>query len=431
MFHAFGSSTPFAEPLWYSRDGNLHFKESHRKLRNAIRSYVDTEIAPFCEKWEEDGHVPAEVLKRHSTLGYTAALINPRAIEQYLGDLELPGGVSPKEWDAFHDLIVTDEIARCGSLGVLWALGCGNAIACPPLVQLGTEEQKETFLPSVVNGTTRFCLGITEPEVGSDVANLSTTAQRRGDVFFVNGVKRWVTNGMFADYCTAAVRTGGDGRTGISLLIIPLDLPGVTRSKIHSSGVASSGTAALEFLNVEVPVENLVGEENTGFSILMKSFDHHRMWIAGNCIRLARVCLEDAFQHALTRNTFGKPLIDRQAIRLKLANLGAQIMSSYALLESLVAVQHRSSIYSPHGHTGMGGLCALVKVSAARAFELAVRESQQIMGALGYTRTGPGCRVERLSRDMRVLVIGGGSEEILSELSILQERKDLERCKAC
>ncbi|GKT71134.1 acyl-CoA dehydrogenase [Colletotrichum tofieldiae] len=252
---------------------------------------------------------------------------------------------------------------------------------------------------------------------------------------------------MFADYCTAAVRTGGDGRTGISLLIIPLDLPGVTRSKIHSSGVASSGrliflpsilfrltnvgTAALEFLNVEVPVENLVGEENTGFSILMKSFDHHRMWIAGNCIRLARVCLEDAFQHALTRNTFGKPLIDRQAIRLKLANLGAQIMSSYALLESLVAVQHRSSIYSPHGHTGMGGLCALVKVSAARAFELAVRESQQIMGALGYTRTGPGCRVERLSRDMRVLVIGGGSEEILSELSILQERKDLERCKAC
>ncbi|GJC87931.1 acyl-CoA dehydrogenase apdG [Colletotrichum liriopes] len=287
-------------------------------------------------------------------------------------------------------------------------------------------------------------------KVGSDVANLSTTAQRRGDVFFVNGVKRWVTNGMFADYCTAAVRTGGEGRTGISLLIIPLDLPGVTRSKIHSSGVASSGTAALEFLNVEVPVENLVGEENTGFSILMKSrwiipltglgatelitcegFDHHRMWIAGNCIRLARVCLEDAFQHALTRHTFGKPLIDRQAIRLKLANLGAQIMSSYALLESLVAVQHGSSIYSPHGHTSMGGLCAVVKVSAARAFELAVRESQQIMGALGYTRTGPGCRVERLSRDMRVLVIGGGSEEILSELSILQERKDLERCKAC
>ncbi|OLN84392.1 putative acyl-CoA dehydrogenase YngJ 1 [Colletotrichum chlorophyti] len=252
-------------------------------------------------------------------------------------------------------------------------------------------------------------------------------AERRGDVFIVNGTKKWVTNGMFAHYCTAAVRTGGQGRTGISLLIIPLDAPGVTRSKIESSGVASS---ALDFSNVEVPVGNLLGEENTGFRILMTSFDHHRLWIAGNCIRLARVCLEDAYEHAQTRETFGKPLIGHQAIRLKFANLGAQIMSSYALLESLVTVRHHNFVNPTCRHNDIGGLCALAKVTAARAFEHAVKESQQIMGALGYTRSGPGARVERLSRDMRVLVIGGGSEEILSEMSVLQEKKDLEKCKA-
>ncbi|OLN84397.1 putative acyl-CoA dehydrogenase YngJ 2 [Colletotrichum chlorophyti] len=163
MYQAFGSSTPFAEPLWYSRNENVHFTDSHRRLRNAIRDYVDTEIAPFCDKWEADGCIPDEVLQRHSALGYTAALINPRAVKQYLGEIPLPGGVSPNEWDAFHDLIATDEIARCGSLGVLWALGCGNAIACPPLIELGTEEQRKTLLPSIINGTTRFCLGITEP----------------------------------------------------------------------------------------------------------------------------------------------------------------------------------------------------------------------------------------------------------------------------
>ncbi|KAB8075705.1 acyl-CoA dehydrogenase/oxidase [Aspergillus leporis] len=432
MAEFFGSSTPFAEPLWYSRTGNPHYTDSHRRLRDEIRRYVDTEIEPFCSEWEANRSVPKAVLKRHSDLGYTAILLNPAAIGKYLGDIKLPGRVSSNEWDSFHDLIAIDEMARCGSLGVLWALGCGNAIGCPPVINFGTEKQKSRWLPPVIRGEIRLCLGITEPQAGSDVASISTTAQRQDNVFIVNGTKQWVTNGLFAHYCTAVVRTGGAGKAGISLLVIPLDSKGVSRTEIHSSGVASSGCATLKFDNVEVPAENLIGNLNEGFKLIMSSLNHERLWIAGNCLRLARICLEDSYKHALTRQTFGKPLIDRQAIRLKFANVGMQIMSAYALLESLVQVREsafkRATNIDELG-SNIGGLCALAKVSAGRATELAVRESQQILGALGYTRAGPGARVERISRDLRVLIIGGGSEEILSEMSVMQERKDLEELR--
>ncbi|KAK3347597.1 acyl-CoA dehydrogenase [Neurospora tetraspora] len=430
MADFFGSSAPFAEPLWYSRVGNPNYNDSHRRLRDEIRRYVDTEIEPFCSEWEANGAVPQQVLSRHSALGYTALLINPSETREYLGEIKLPGQVSPEEWDGFHDLIAIDEMARCGSLGVLWALGCGNAIGCPPIIHFGTAEQKTRWLPRVIRGDIRFCLGITEPEAGSDVANVSTTAERRDGVFVVSGTKQWVTNGLTADYCTAAVRTGGQGKSGISILVIPLHAEGVTRTPIQNSGVASSGCASLVFNNVEVPAANLIGAENEGFKLIMLSFNHERLWIAGNCLRLARVCLEDAYQHALSRRTFGRPLIDRQVIRLKIANVGMQIVAAYALLESLVQVRDSNFKRAAQSDevlgTNIGGLCALAKVNAARATELAVRESQQIMGALGYTRgSGPGSRVERISRDVRVLVIGGGSEEVLCEMAVMQERKDL------
>ena len=185
---------------------------------------------------------------------------------QYLEGQRLPADIKPEQWDGFHDLIMIDEIARCGYLGVVWALTCGNSIGAPPLVNFGSEKQKKQFLPRVLNGKTRFCLGVTEPDgmsqfpskatcmylqeyalivrfvlAGSDVAGITTIAERRGDVYIVNGTKKWITNGMFADYCTAAVRTGGEGRKGVSALIISLKVKGVTCKKIENSGVFASG----------------------------------------------------------------------------------------------------------------------------------------------------------------------------------------------
>lgn len=160
----FGSSTPFAEPLWYSRDVGSRYNESHRRVRNETRNYIDREIAPFCAEWEAKGVIPDSVLKRHSGLGYTAALFNQADVGNHLGTQRLPGDVKQAEWDGLHHLICNDEVARCGSLGVIWALGCGTSIGVPPIINFGTPEQQARFLPDAIKGNSRFCLGITEPE---------------------------------------------------------------------------------------------------------------------------------------------------------------------------------------------------------------------------------------------------------------------------
>ena len=163
MATTFGSAAPFAEPLWYSRDSTPYYTDSHRKLRAAVRAYVDEEILPNCHEWESQGQVPAEALRRHASLGYQAAAVYPLSRNNIL-DVKLPGGISSEDWDSFHDLIVIDEIARCGYLGVIWALTCGNSIGCPPVVNYGTAEQQKRFLPDVFAGKSRFCLAVTEPD---------------------------------------------------------------------------------------------------------------------------------------------------------------------------------------------------------------------------------------------------------------------------
>ena len=173
-----------------------------------------------------------------------AASLFPMAVD-YLGSLRLPGDIPPHEWDEFRDLVFMDEIARCGYLGVIFGLACGNVISAPPIVRFGTAEQKNNYLPGILNGELRFCLAVTEPDAGSDVAGITTTATQKGNKYIVNGAKKWITNGLWADYCTAAVRTGGPGQGGISVLIIPLTAPGVTRKRLENSGVSASGRSTL------------------------------------------------------------------------------------------------------------------------------------------------------------------------------------------
>lgn len=169
-----------------------------------------------------------------------AASIFPLAA-QYLGSVKLPGNIDPQEWDEIYDLIFMDEIARCGHLGTIFGVACGNIIGLPPVINFGTLAQKEKYIPDVLQGKTRFCLGVTEPDAGSDVAGITTTAVRRGDKYIVNGTKKWITNAIWADYCTAAVRTGGPGQNGLSVLVIDLRSKGVTRKRLFNSGVSASG----------------------------------------------------------------------------------------------------------------------------------------------------------------------------------------------
>ena len=279
---------------------------------------------------------------------------------------------------------------------------------------------------------------------GSDVAGITTTAERRGDVYVVDGAKKWITNAIFADYCTAAVRTGGPGRMGISALIIPLKASGVKCTKIENSGVNASGSTYIEFDEVEVPVSNLLGEENGGFDIVMSNFNHERLWLACTSLRMARVCVEDAYSHALRRETFGKPLIANQVILAKFADFARDIEPVHAYLESMVyLIEHERKRKALNrqggGHlTGanqtasqvdlnVGGMIATLKTSAGRVLERVNRDAQQIMGGAGYSRTGKGARIEQISRDVRVMVVGGGSDEILSELAVKLETKELQR----
>ncbi|CAH0046634.1 unnamed protein product [Clonostachys solani] len=426
---------PYADPLWVSRGQSPYYQDKHVALRKKIRSFVDENILPCCEEWEASGSIPQEVIAKFAENGLMAASIFPLPSE-YMDGIQLPGGISPSEWDEFCDLIVMDEIARCGYLGVIFGLACGNIIGLPPVIRFGTPEQKRKFIPDVLKGKTRFCLGVTEPDAGSDVAGITTTATRRGNKYVINGAKKWITNAIWADYCTAAVRTGGPGQKGISAIVIPLASPGITRKKLFNSGVSSSGSTYIEFDNVEVPIENLIGEENQGFRIIMSSitshtiilhghFNHERIWLSCMALRLARVCVEDSFIYASRRETFGKKLLSNQIIRAKVATVGRELEAGQAYLEQLVYMLAQSLRTTGVEPTGIGGLLASSKVLSCRVLEHAVREAQQIMGGVGYSRGGRGGRVEQISRDVRVMVVGGGSEEILTELSLNQEMKAL------
>lgn len=238
------SSTPgpFSEPLLpqLSLPANPYYKEKHHRLRAWVRDYLDRELAPHMQEWEVEGQVPEPVRLRHASLGF--AITHPIVDPADMGGISLPSGIPWNEWDTWCSLIVADEVSRLGWTGPAWGIGGGNSIGCPPIARFGTPDQRQRWLPGVARGQLRFCLGITEPDAGSDVASIQTTADKKGDVYIVNGVKKWITNGIWADYCTAAVRTGGNGHGGISLLVVPLkDTDGVTTRRMENSGVHASG----------------------------------------------------------------------------------------------------------------------------------------------------------------------------------------------
>ena len=228
---------------------------------------------------------------------------------------------------------------------------------------------------------------------GSDVAGIKTTAVRKGDHYIVNGSKKWITNGIWADYVTAAVRTGGQGATGISVLIIPLKVPGVTTRKMYNSGVGASGSTFIIFEDVAVPVSNLLHKENRGFEVIMSNFNAERKAIATQAIRLSRVCVEDAWRHACTRETFGKKLIENDIIRAKFVKMGRIIEPAQAFLEQLTwLIELNRKSGTKADEVRIGGMTAMLKVVSTRCLEKCVREAQQIMGGLGYARGGKGGR---------------------------------------
>jgi len=415
----FGEMNAFGDPSWYQAFNNPgYYNDTHKKLREIVRKYVDEEVTPNVFEWDEEGKIPQEVYQKIGALGLLPVTVGRPWPKKLIG--ECPLGYEP---DYFHELIIYDELARCGSGGFMWGLAGGLVIGLPPVSKWATPEVKQRVVPPVLKAEKVICLAITEPTAGSDVANLKTTAEKKGDHYIVNGEKKWITNGIFADYFTVAVRTGSakDGMKGLSLLLVEKTMPGVNTRKMKCSGVWSSGTTYITFDDVKVPASNLIGKEGEGFKMIMSNFNHERFAICAMTNRFSRVCMEEALKFANKRKTFGKQLIQHDVIRWKLAEMARNIEATHAWIEHLA--YQMQTMHHQEASMKVGGSTALLKVQCTKVFEYCAREAAQIFGGLSYTRGGQGEKVERLSREVRAMAVPGGSEEVMLDLGIRQTKK--------
>lgn len=368
------------------------YNAEHEDFRTQVRRFLEREIVPNIDGWETAGILPRELHRKAADAGLLQI-----GFPESCGGTEVP--------DLFYMVVLTEELARAGSGGLIASL-MSHGIATPPIAHTGTQEQKDRFARPVLAGEKIAALAITEPSGGSDVANLRTRAVRDGDHYVVNGSKTFITSGMRADYVTCAVRTGGEGMAGISLLVIENGTPGFSRSGLQKMGWWCSDTASLYFDNCRVPVANRIGAENMGFMAIMLNFNQERIMLAAQAWAFAKVCYEDSLAYARERQTFGKPLIRNQVIRHKLADMKMRIDAVKAHLD--VLTWRVSNKEMP-----VAEVC-LLKNHACTALEWIANEAMQIFGGAGYLQ---GAKVERIYRETKVLTIGGGSLEIMKELA--------------
>uniref|UniRef100_A0A7S4P207 Acyl-CoA dehydrogenase n=1 Tax=Paramoeba aestuarina TaxID=180227 RepID=A0A7S4P207_9EUKA len=399
-FERFGNQIPFCEPAWYQGHHTPYYTEKHVQFRARVREFVEKEMKPNIDKWIKTGY-PKSLHEEIYKTGL-GAILYPK---EY-------GGQRPDDFDAFYEVIMIDEMARCGGGGVLGQGGI-NSMALPPIMNFGSDYLKELVLRPVITGKKACCLAISESGAGSDVANIETTAERDGDFFVVNGHKKWITGGLFGDFFTTAVRTGGEGMGGISLLLIERDTPGVNVRKMETQFDNAHNTTFITFDNVRVPAKNLIGEEGQGFFYIVHNFNHERLVISISAARMSRLCYEEAIKYALKRKTFGKTLVQHQLVRFKLAEMARQIESLHDFVER-TAYQFASGVPDAK----LGGQCALLKVQASKTFEFCSREASQIFGGSSIVKEGQGKLVERMAREVRAQAIPGGSEEILLDFTI-------------
>ena len=377
-----------------------YFSTEHQQFRAALREFVAREITPHVNDWDEAGTFPRELYRRAAALGV-----------QGLGVPEAYGGTPA---DVFFKIIVAEELARCGSGGLQASLG-SHTIGLPPVVEAGSEALKQRVIPTVLAGEAIIALAITEPGGGSDVASLATTAVRDGDHYVVNGEKTFITSGMRADFITTAVRTdpANKGAGGVSLLLIGGDTPGLSRSALEKMGWWASDTAHLRFENCRVPADRLLGAEGQGFPIIMKNFNTERLVMSASACSFAEVCFEEALDWARQRKTFGRPLSQRQVIRHKLVDMVARIDAARCLLYELAwRIEHRAAEPAEL----VARICML-KVVATQAMQFCADQAVQILGGMGFMR---GTKSERIYREVKVMMIGGGSEEIMKDLAARQ-----------
>lgn len=370
-----------------------YFTEEHEALRDQVRRFVETEIKPHALKWEEDGFVPRDVLRRMGSLG--------------LFGIRYPVEYGGSEMDTLATVVLAEELGRSTFSGVAITALVHTDMASVHIANAGSQAQRDRLMPAIIAGEKIVAVAVTEPDAGSDVKGIRTTARREGDHFVLNGAKMFITNGVHADlYCVAA-KTDPQGKPSqsVSIFLVEKGTPGFKVSRaLDKHGWRSSDTAELSFVDCRVPAENLLGQEGRGFYAIMSNFQNERTVIGAMAIGEAQAAIDLTLDYVKTRKAFGAPLWDKQAIRQKLAMLAAKVEAGRQL------VYHAAWLDAQ-------GLEATREVSMVKAYcgEL-VNEVMyaclQFHGGMGYMREST---IERMTRDARVQAIGGGATEVMLE----------------
>ncbi|MGC6511909.1 MAG: acyl-CoA dehydrogenase family protein [Parvibaculales bacterium] len=370
--------------------------EERNAFRETVKKFMEAEVWPYVDEWEEAGAYPHEINEKICALGVFGFDID----EKY-------GGLG---FDDMHMRNASSiEMGRAACGGVTVTVGA-RSIMLKPLVELANEDIKQRALPDLLSGRKGGSLGVTEPGGGSDVANLKTTARKDGNEWVLNGQKMFITGGMQASYFVVAARTGGEGMGGVSLFFVDADTPGFTRTPIdRKMGWWSSDTAVLYFDECRIPADHIMGEENKGFFSIMDNFNYERVWLNGMMLGMSMRLLEECIAYAQDRETFGAKLIEHQVIRHKIADMSARIDAMEAYLGTICEAMNN-------------GQKPVAEISKAKFFcstnlEFIASQAMQIFGGAGYLR---GNAVERIYREVKVMAIGGGSEEIMRELAVKQ-----------
>ncbi|KAI9473463.1 MAG: acyl-CoA dehydrogenase/oxidase [Benjaminiella poitrasii] len=409
------SKVPYAESSAWMGFKSPYYSESHKKFRIAIRKIVDS-LATEAREFEDAGTKPSDEFMQK--LGEHHLLSTNIGPGPWLHGLTLPGGVPGEEFDYFHEMILHEEFARWKVRGFDDGVIGGMIISAPTVLNFGSPELKQKVIPEIFSGRKRICLAITEPYTGSDVARIKTTAKRTADGkhFIVNGVKKWITGGCWADYFSVAVQTD----KGISMLLVERG-EGVETKLIKTSYSPSAGTAYVTFENVKVPVGNLLGQENKGFLVVLSNFNHERWVMLTGASMSARLVVEECFKWANQRLVFGKRLVEQPVIRNKLAKMIAGLESVHNWIENLT-FQMNNMDYNEQSDK-LAGPIALCKYHITRVLHDISDDACQIFGGRAITKTGMGRTIETLQRTYKFSAILGGSEEILADLGVRQALK--------
>src|SRR5438105_9065494 len=368
------------------------FSPEHEMFRRNLRGYVERELAPHALEWDEAGIFPREVFTGMAEIG--ALGIN------YSEEVGRSAG------DYWYVVVLVEELVHSRNAGVNMALLVQSQMATPIINEIGTAEQKREFLAPALAGEKSAALGISEPDAGSDVANIKTTARRAGDDYVINGAKMWITNGSRADFITLAVRTGGPGYGGLSLVTFPTDVKGFTVSKkLAKVGNLSSDTALLFFEDCRIPVRFLLGEENEGFYHVMTNFQGERLVAAIGAVSVMQLLVDDALRYGNERSAFGKPLAKFQVWRHRL-------VEHLTAIEAARWLTYRSCDLYNRKEAAVKEI-SMAKLFAGDLMQRVVYDCQQLHGGMGYVVETP---VARAFRDARLLTIGGGTSEIMKEI---------------